>query len=62
MDKNKSYRDYQRRVLQKAGWEAGNGLKKNGSFKWIWIFPGRKKAYSREEAFKIAQKQLARQK
>jgi len=54
-------RDYQRNVLQANGWTAGNGLKKNGSFKWIWIHPNRTKAYSREEAFAIVQRQLARQ-
>ena len=53
-------RDYQRTVLQANGWTSGNGLKKNGSFKWIWIHPSRTKAYSRQEAFDIVQKQLSR--
>lgn len=58
MDKNKNRRDYQRRVLHSAGWEAVYALKDNGSWTWKWINPRRKKAYSREQAFKMATKEL----
>lgn len=53
---DKIERDRQRRVLQSKGWEAAKGLKRNGAFKWIWIHPQRKKAYSRIEAFNIAKR------
>lgn len=49
-------RDNERRLLQKAGWRAGNGLKKNGKFKWIWIHPDRSKAYSRAQAVSIVRR------
>jgi hypothetical protein len=50
-DSNKQRREYERRVLKKNGWVAVPALKANGAFQWKWIIAGRKKAYSREEAF-----------
>lgn len=59
-DYNKPLRDNERYILHKAGWKAGNGLKKTGAFKWIWIHPTRTKAYSRKEAVAIARRELAK--
>ena len=53
IDPNKPRRDLERRVLHKAGWLAVPAVKPNGSFKWVWITPGRKKAYSRQQALAI---------
>lgn len=50
IDPNKPRRDAERRKLQRAGWVAVPALKSNGAFKWRWIHPTRKKAYSRAEA------------
>ena len=61
MDQNKYHRDFQRRVLRRAGWVAVPALKDNDSFQWKWIHATRKKAYSRERAFKMAERQLTRQ-
>lgn len=60
-DPNKRNRDYQRRVLHAAGWEAVYALKDNGSWYWKWIHPSRRKAYSRDQAFTMAQRDLRRQ-
>jgi hypothetical protein len=57
MNKQKT-RDHQRSVLNKNGWKAVPALKKNGSFKWVWIKAGRSKAYSRKDAYKIAKNEL----
>lgn len=57
-DPNKRQRDSQRRILQAAGWRAVYALKDNGAWQWKWIHSKRKKAYSREEAFAIAQRTL----
>jgi len=62
MDRNKHQRDYERRILQRAGWVAVPALKDNDAFQWKWIHHTRKKAYSREQAFAMAERQLARQK
>lgn len=51
-DRNKLRRDRERRILNANGWVAVPSLKPNAAFKWSWIFPGRKKAYSRKEALK----------
>jgi len=61
MDNNKEHRDFQRRVLRRAGWVAVPALKDNGAFQWKWIHANRKKAYSRERAFVIAARDLSRQ-
>ena len=53
LDPNKERRDRERRVLQRAGWQAVWALKDNGSWQWKWITPKRKKAYSRKEALRI---------
>ena len=52
-DSNKPRRDRERRMLQRAGWEAVYALKDNGSWVWKWITPKRKKAYSRQRAMEI---------
>lgn len=53
IDPNKPKRDRERRILHAAGWIAVPALKKNGAFTWRWIIAGRKRAYTRQEAFKI---------
>jgi len=60
-DPNKRHRDHQRRILHAAGWEAVYALKDNGSWYWKWIHQDRKKAYSRERAFVMAERALRRQ-
>jgi hypothetical protein len=60
-DSNKHRREFERRILQRDGWEAVWALKNNGSWYWKWINPKRKKAYSRQEAFTIAWRSLSRQ-
>ena len=60
-DYNKTHRDYQRRVLHRAGWVAVHALKDNAAFQWKWIHADRKKAYSRERAFRMAERDLFRQ-
>lgn len=55
---NQKIRDHQRRILNNAGWKAVPALKPNGSFKWVWIRAGRKKAYSRVDAYRIAKNEL----
>ena len=60
-DPNKQYREMQRRTLNRAGWKAVPALKTNGAFTWRWIIAGRKLAYEREEAYRIARRQLERQ-
>ena len=53
---NSRKRDMQRRFLQRAGWRAVEGAKRNGTFKWVWIKPGRKRALSRDEAVVLERK------
>lgn len=60
-DSNKAHRELQRRVLHRAGWRAVTALKDNGSEQWKWIHKDRKRAYSREEAFKMAANDLRKQ-
>ena len=55
-DGNKDRRERERRLLKGAGWLAVPAVKRNGSFKWVWITPGRKKAYSRTEAVALVRK------
>ena len=55
-DGNKDKREYERRLLKKAGWKAVPALKRNGSFVWRWIHRTRKKAYDRQEAVAIVRK------
>lgn len=56
IDSNKPRRDAERRELHRAGWIAVPALKRNGSHTWRWIIAGRKKAYERQEALKIARR------
>lgn len=56
IDPNKPRRDAERRVLHRAGWVAVPALKRNGAFKWRWIHPTRKKAYSRDQAMAIVRR------
>jgi hypothetical protein len=46
-------RDIQRKFLRRHRWKAVHGMKQNGKFKWVWIYPGCSTAYSREEAYAI---------
>lgn len=59
-DPNKARREEQRRTLHAAGWKAVPALKDNGSHQWKWIHRDRKRAYSREAAFKMAKRDLAK--
>ena len=59
-DSNKRRRDFERRVLKNAGWVAVSALKDNDAFQWKWIHHTRKKAYSREQAFAKAKRDLQR--
>jgi hypothetical protein len=58
MDSNKTKRDRERRLLQKNGWEAFLGFKRDGSTakKWIWLHPNHRKPVSRREAVKLTKK------
>jgi hypothetical protein len=55
-DSNKFRREFERRLLKRAGWKAVPALKRNGSFVWRWIHRTRKKAYDRQEAVAIVSK------
>ncbi len=59
-DPNKRRRDFERRILKRAGWVAVDALKNNDTFQWKWIHHTRKKAYSRQRAFVMAQRDLQR--
>jgi len=60
-DSNKPRREKQRRFLQRNGWVAVAGYTKEYAFRWKWIKPGRyKKAYLREEAVVLEERNLAR--
>lgn len=56
VDSNKEQRDRERRILQRAGWQAVWALKDNGAWQWKWITSKRKKAYSRKEALRIVRR------
>lgn len=60
MKTQKQKRDFERRILNRAGWVAVSALKDNNAFQWKWIHADRKKAYSRATAFTIAVRDLHR--